>query len=269
MKKILTILTSFSLIATSSFLVVACKPAGIKNKAGKLKEESEINFKKENKEKNISESKEEMLQSDQSKSKRKTELDITKFDGGSKSNIGNNILAEIEDEEPIIKESFKWWKDAKKDKRPHFFNPKDSSEILILGYKKEKKNKKEYYRLEEIPKHVKKVPKILPPVVTSLEGAFKNNENQIIDGIETWDTSRVKNMYQTFFKASKFNGDISKWNTSGVTDFGYMFYGASAFKRNLKDWNVSNDPFPVAFARDSGFENDKNLWPPFKNKDKQ
>ncbi|SRX58544.1 BspA family leucine-rich repeat surface protein [Mycoplasma mycoides subsp. capri] len=46
-----------------------------------------------------------------------------------------------------------------------------------------------------------------------------------------------------------------------------MFYDASAFEKDLSNWNVSKDPFQVNFAKYSSFENKKNLWPKFKNKD--
>ncbi|WP_434329163.1 lipoprotein [Mycoplasma capricolum] len=49
MKKILTILTSFSLIATSSFLVVACKPNQPEKKLEELKNKSDNSSKKDEK----------------------------------------------------------------------------------------------------------------------------------------------------------------------------------------------------------------------------
>ncbi|WP_243728725.1 lipoprotein [Mycoplasma capricolum] len=49
MKKILTILTSFSLIVTSSFLVVACKTNESEKKIEIPKGISEASFKKEDK----------------------------------------------------------------------------------------------------------------------------------------------------------------------------------------------------------------------------
>ncbi|WP_434337915.1 hypothetical protein [Mycoplasma capricolum] len=45
-----------------------------------------------------------------------------------------------------------------------------------------------------------------------------------------------------------------------------MFYGASSFKRDLSGWNVSKTPYQSNFGTNSGFENQKDLWPPFSNK---
>ncbi|QVK06186.1 BspA family leucine-rich repeat surface protein [Mycoplasma mycoides] len=252
MKKVLTLLTSFSLIATSSVLVVSCKTVDIKKLFEKPKNTTEDSSKKDEK-------KLEFINKDlkDGNLKNKSELDPSNKD---------NIFSSAEDERVFIKDYYKHWEGKKDKNAPHVFNPKDPNEILVLGFEKSK-NEKDGIKLKQIPKNVKKVPKTLPKNITSLESAFKGNENENIDGIENWDTSHIVNMYQTFFGAKKFNGDISKWNTSNVKNFDYMFYDASAFEKDLSNWNVSKDPFQVNFAKYSSFENKKNLWPKFKNKD--
>ncbi|WP_434325285.1 BspA family leucine-rich repeat surface protein [Mycoplasma capricolum] len=264
MKKILTILTSFSLIATSSFLVVACKPFGIKSKLEKEKDESENNSKKEKK---ISESKEEMLQGDQSISengKEKSEK-LDKKHPETSNNFSGFILSSIEDERSFIKNYYDRLEKKKTNDVPHLFNPKDPDEIFALGYEKTT-NSKDGIKLKQIPKNVKKVPSFLPKMITSLESAFKGNLNKTIEGIESWDTSNVKSLYQTFFDANNFNGDITKWQTHNVEDFNYMLSGANSFDRNLSKWKVNKRPFQVGFAKNSTFDNKKNFWPPFNNK---
>jgi trimeric autotransporter adhesin len=47
---------------------------------------------------------------------------------------------------------------------------------------------------------------------------FKATANFTGKGLETWDTSRVTNMWNMFQVASKFNGNISGWNTRRVTN---------------------------------------------------
>ncbi|WP_237767102.1 DUF285 domain-containing protein [Mycoplasma capricolum] len=135
---------------------------------------------------------------------------------------------------------------------------------MILGYEKTN-NPKDGYKLKEISTNINKVPKYLPGIVTSLEGAFKNNQNEKIDGIEHWDTSKVKNMYQTFFGANKFNTDISKWKTSSVTDMRCMFAYTNSFNKDLSEWNVEKTFLSLGFAKGSSYENNRALWPHFKN----
>ena len=50
----------------------------------------------------------------------------------------------------------------------------------------------------------------------------------------------MENMYDTFYGASSFNGDLSKWDVSSVTDMGYMFDEASEFNGDLSKWNTSS-----------------------------
>ncbi|CBW53934.1 Conserved hypothetical protein, predicted lipoprotein, DUF285 family [Mycoplasma mycoides subsp. capri LC str. 95010] len=262
MKKVLTLLTYFSLITTASIFVVSCKNDGIK---GKVEKSKDIPVHKdkivENKEDKKDESHKSMIsipKGDKVENQRENESNSTK----------DNIFSSAEDEKHFIYGYNKWLEDGKKGNAEHVINPDNPNEILFLGFTKENKGRKEVYKLKQIPTNVNKVPKWLPQKVTSLESAFKNNENEKISGIEFWDTSKITNMYQTFFGASRFNQDISKWKTSNVDDFSYMFYGASAFKVDLKDWNISKGPFPVQFAKNSGFEKQKDLWPRFKNNDR-
>ena len=46
-----------------------------------------------------------------------------------------------------------------------------------------------------------------------------------------------------FYRAMRFNQDISRWDTSAVEDMSvqmsYMFYHASLFNQNLEGWDVS------------------------------
>jgi Mycoplasma protein of unknown function, DUF285 len=45
---------------------------------------------------------------------------------------------------------------------------------------------------------------------------FKQASNFTGRGLETWDTSRVTNMWNMFQIASNFNGNIGGWNTGRV-----------------------------------------------------
>ncbi|WP_434324458.1 BspA family leucine-rich repeat surface protein [Mycoplasma capricolum] len=265
MKKILTILTSFSLIATSSFLVVACKPYKAEKKIEIPKVISDSNREKEenNKDKKP-ESKIDQSQNDQLRNSEKKDTEKPNFN--SLNTTKENILSSIEDERSYINNYYNWWIKNKYGNVNHFINPKNPNEILFLGYEKSK-DPKDGYKLKEIPTNINKVPSKLPKLITSLESAFKNNKNERIEGIETWDTSNIKNMYQTFFGAENFNGNITQWKTDKVENMGYMFAYTKSFNKDLSSWNVTKTPFQTNFAYSSSFEGKKQLWPPFRNRE--
>uniref|UniRef100_UPI003D2856F8 BspA family leucine-rich repeat surface protein n=1 Tax=Mycoplasmopsis bovis TaxID=28903 RepID=UPI003D2856F8 len=76
-----------------------------------------------------------------------------------------------------------------------------------------------------MPKNVKQVPKELPSVVTSLEKTFKGLKSDKVLGLESWDTSNITNLSETFSYAENFNQDLSNWKTSNVTDMSVTFLG--------------------------------------------
>nr|WP_265503414.1 lipoprotein [Mycoplasma mycoides] len=135
MKKVLTLLTSFSLIATSSVLVVSCKTNGLKGKVEKSKDISINSSKKEKDESKDPETMKEKSQSDQSHNN-------SGSSSGSLSITNDNILSSIEDENLFIYGYNKWLKDSKNGKSEHFINPKNPNEILLLGYTKKLKVQK-------------------------------------------------------------------------------------------------------------------------------
>ncbi|WP_434342372.1 BspA family leucine-rich repeat surface protein [Mycoplasma capricolum] len=113
----------------------------------------------------------------------------------------------------------------------------DKTECLEIGYFE---NWKGEIQIEQFLPATKKVPKVLPKEITSLAKAFKDNENESIDGIQYWDTSNVINMSRMFYGAQNFNQPIDNWNTSNVTNMEYMFYGAQNFNQPIGKWNTSN-----------------------------
>nr|VZR98283.1 hypothetical protein MF5295_00706 [Mycoplasma feriruminatoris] len=260
MKKILTALASFSLIVTSTILVVSCKTDTSKENVKKPNVDS---TKKEDKKENGNSKKpkymDEMPQSDQPKNEREDNQNP-----GLPNNNKDNIFSSTEDERPYIKGYSEWINKSKTDDVQHFINPYDPNEILILGYTKSMKGKKTEFVLKQIPKNINKVPNSLPRNITSLEGTFKDNINETIDGIENWDTSRITNMNKTFYGATKFNGDITKWITNNVEDMSYMFFNAEGFKRDLSRWSVPKSFYSNTFDKYSGIKDKKEWKPQFK-----
>ncbi|WP_233758714.1 BspA family leucine-rich repeat surface protein [Mycoplasmopsis agalactiae] len=134
-------------------------------------------------------------------------------------------------------------------------------------------------RVPVMPKNVKQVPKELPSVVTSLEKTFKGLKSDKVLGIESWDTSNITNLSETFidaenfnqdlsnwktlnvtdmsatfFNAKKFNSPLDKWDTSNVENMQSMFYGASEFNQNISEWNVKKVKEHSNFCTNSGLK---------------
>ncbi|WP_161436375.1 BspA family leucine-rich repeat surface protein [Poritiphilus flavus] len=57
-------------------------------------------------------------------------------------------------------------------------------------------------------------------------------------GFSSWDTSNVTSMYNMFYLAALFNGDIGSWNTSSVTSMTTMFTSAKSFNQDLGAWDL-------------------------------
>ncbi|WP_434337557.1 BspA family leucine-rich repeat surface protein [Mycoplasma capricolum] len=113
----------------------------------------------------------------------------------------------------------------------------DKTKCLEIGYFT---NKAGEIQIEQFLPTTKKVPSVLPKEITNLKSAFKDNENESIDGIQYWDTSKVTNMSSMFLHAYSFNQPIGNWDTSSVTDMFAMFDGAENFNQPIGSWNISN-----------------------------
>ncbi|MCE6061683.1 DUF285 domain-containing protein [Mycoplasmopsis agalactiae] len=112
----------------------------------------------------------------------------------------------------------------------------DATVITKIGFHDYKGN----IRVPVMPKNVKQVPKELPSVVTSLEKTFKGLKSDKVLGIESWDTSNITNLSETFSDTENFNQDLSNWKTSNVTDMSVTFLNAKKFNSPLDKWDTSN-----------------------------
>lgn len=72
-------------------------------------------------------------------------------------------------------------------------------------------------KIQQFPTTISKVPSELPKHITNLNNAFDENENEIIKGIESWNTENVVDMQQMFSEARKFNQNLSRWNVSKIS----------------------------------------------------
>ena len=73
---------------------------------------------------------------------------------------------------------------------------------------------------------------------TNMYQMFYNATN-FNGNISNWDTSKVTTMYRMFWLATNFNGNINNWDTSSVTSMYQMFYYATNFNQNISNWNTS------------------------------
>jgi surface protein len=73
----------------------------------------------------------------------------------------------------------------------------------------------------------------------SMENAFFNCDNLVINDSQIPDLARVTNMNSMFADASNFNSNISHWNVSNVLNMADMFRAATVFNQDIGNWNVS------------------------------
>lgn len=92
--------------------------------------------------------------------------------------------------------------------------------------------------------------------------ADSNRRNDIdFEGIEFWDTSKVKNMSHMFHLCNNFNRNINNWNVSSVNDMSHMFDGCKSFNQPLDMWDVSNvSNMSYMFNYCSSFNRDISNW---------
>ena len=61
-------------------------------------------------------------------------------------------------------------------------------------------------------------------------------------GIESWDVSKVINMYAMFSRQKDFYADLSSWDVSKVENMHSMFFGCKKFNKQIpKGWDLKAD----------------------------
>ena len=96
--------------------------------------------------------------------------------------------------------------------------------------------------------------------VTDMTQMFWRAKNLNLN-IGAWDTSKVTTMYQTFHEAAAPNADIGAWDTSRVTDMRSTFHKAAAFNPDIGGWDTSKvRNMMETFAGASAFNADIGAW---------
>ncbi|MGB0430747.1 MAG: BspA family leucine-rich repeat surface protein, partial [Bacteroidia bacterium] len=95
----------------------------------------------------------------------------------------------------------------------------------------------------------------------SLNRAFYGCSNFNINAIDTPNLSKVTDMYQAFYFASKLNADISFWDVSSVENMENTFYQCKLFNSSLANWDVGNVTNMIGmFGSASAFNGDISKW---------
>ncbi|WFQ94807.1 BspA family leucine-rich repeat surface protein [Mycoplasma feriruminatoris] len=257
MKKLLSVLSSALLAISTSIFLIACKS----------KDTSDQQVNKTN------DTHKEIDHKDESKNNSDKDRDKNSKDNPTRSNKNSNGNDFGKDKPPKDQSDQKLNDDVveaipeenETDHELRDITLKDNSgkeikgrEITKLGFYKTKDGK---FGLQQVQPDVIKVPSKLPSYFTILKGAFYRSESSYIQGIESWDTSRITDMNALFEDAENFNQDISKWDVSSVQDIEDMFKGAKSFNQNLSSWTFKDSVKHKDFAKSSGIVNNKEKWP--------
>ena len=68
---------------------------------------------------------------------------------------------------------------------------------------------------------------------------------ELIPNIGQWETSHITSLNKMFFRASKFNDDLSGWtlgSVSGSLGLSRVFFEARLFNSAINNWDVSTAP---------------------------
>lgn len=96
----------------------------------------------------------------------------------------------------------------------------------------------------------------------------QENRRKDFDGIEKWNTSKVKKMLGVFAGCVNFDKDISMWDTSSVTVTDVMFASCKKFNQDVSAFNMSNvESMKGMFYRCESFNQDISGWDTSKVKD--
>lgn len=74
----------------------------------------------------------------------------------------------------------------------------------------------------------------------SMEQAFEDSGNLVINATDAPDLSQVTSTWRMFLNAENLTGDLSGWDVGSVIDMSLMFSGANSFIGDLSNWNVSS-----------------------------
>ncbi|WP_444995089.1 BspA family leucine-rich repeat surface protein [Aliikangiella sp. IMCC44359] len=95
----------------------------------------------------------------------------------------------------------------------------------------------------------------------SMNRAFENCSNLVINAIDTPDLTYVTDMSYMFEGASSFNQDVSQWEVSSVTNMQNTFSNATTFNQDLSDWDVSSvTNMRSTFADAAAFNGNISNW---------
>ncbi|QIN42865.1 BspA family leucine-rich repeat surface protein [Mycoplasma capricolum subsp. capripneumoniae] len=281
MKKLLTILSSLGLIATSSLFVISCKN-NISRSDKENKENTNSDQKIEKPKRPATEEEKNKLQAIFKQQENgfaafhtyKDVLDQLLVDAKEQELSDLRLEDGVNENESLKEDKNSTGKNIIKLKlygSSVTFTPKkvlnnevetiyssDKKKVTQIGYKK---NSDTDVQINKIQETITDVPKHLPLKVNSLKDAFSESKISKVENLDLWDTKNIKNMSSVFENASNFNQDLSKWNTENVTDMSAMFKDAIKFNQPLNKWKVNNvKDMDDMFADAKEFNQDLDKW---------
>lgn len=95
----------------------------------------------------------------------------------------------------------------------------------------------------------------------SMERAFYNCQNLVVNATDAPDLSQVSDLSSMFAYCNSFNQPINHWDVSIITNMSGMFYSVGTFNQPLNNWDVSNvTNFSNMFTYASSFNQDITNW---------
>ncbi|PTD31100.1 BspA family leucine-rich repeat surface protein [Mycoplasma leachii] len=292
MKKLLTILSSLGLIATSSLFVIGCKNNNYKSD-NQNRENTNSDQMSSDQSNNSNPKKEKPRRPATEEEKNKLQAIFKQQENGfaafhTYKDVLDQLLVYAKEQdlnELELENGVNENENLKEDKNSAnkntiklrlygssvIFTPKkvlnnevetiyssDKKKLIQIGYKK---NSNTDVQINKIQETITEVPKHLPLKINSLKDAFSKSKISKVENLDLWDTKNIKKMSTVFDGASNFNQDISKWNTSNVTDMSGMFKDAAKFNQPLNEWKVNNvRDMDDMFAGAEKFNQDLDKW---------
>ncbi|MFA5485244.1 MAG: BspA family leucine-rich repeat surface protein [Candidatus Pacearchaeota archaeon] len=97
--------------------------------------------------------------------------------------------------------------------------------------------------------------------IHSFDFLFVDSKNFRGKGLNTWDTSNIKNMHMAFYSTDNFSSDLSNWNVKEVNNIDRLFFMSKDFSGNLSGWKFDNLNSTTMIFEDSiNFSGDVSDW---------
>lgn len=95
----------------------------------------------------------------------------------------------------------------------------------------------------------------------SMEGAFYDCPNLVINATDTPDLTQVTDMSKMFAYANSLTGNLNNWDVSSITNMDSVFFQATGFDGDISSWDVSNvQKMSGMLSNATSFSGDISFW---------